>query len=70
MSLKLLVNDPHLWPEFLKELDTMTETCYKTLEQVKDPIEIYRAQGELLALRKLQKLRNKVNAKDLGGSNG
>ena len=62
MSLKLLVNDPKLWPEFLTELDTMMQLCYKTLEQVKDPVEIYRAQGELLALRKLQKLRDKVNA--------
>jgi hypothetical protein len=40
----------------------MMQLCYKTLEQVKDPVEIYRAQGELLALRKLQKLRDKVNA--------
>jgi len=62
VSLKLLVNDPKLWPEFLTELDTMMQLCYKTLEQVKDPVEIYRAQGELLALRKLQKLRDKVNA--------
>ena len=62
MSLKLLVNDPKLWPEFLTELDTMIQLCYKTLEQVKDPVDIHRAQGELLALRKLQKLRDKVNA--------
>lgn len=62
MSLKLLVNDPKLWPEFLTELDNMIQSCYKTLEQVKDPIDIYRAQGELLTLRKLQKLRDKVNA--------
>jgi len=62
MSLKLLVNDPKLWPEFLAELDNMIQSCYKTLEQVKDPIDIYRAQGELLTLRKLQKLRDKVNA--------
>ena len=62
MSLKLLVNDPKLWPEFLTELDTMIQLCYKTLEQVKDPIDIYRAQGELLVLRKLQRLRDKVNA--------
>lgn len=64
MSLKLLVNDPKLWPEFLTELDTMIQLCYKTLEQVKDPVDIHRAQGELLALRKLQKLRDKVNAGD------
>jgi hypothetical protein len=62
VSLKLLVNDPKLWPEFLTELDTMIQLCYKTLEQVKDPVDIHRAQGELLALRKLQKLRDKVNA--------
>ena len=61
MSLKLLVNDPKLWTEFLAELDTMIQLCYKTLEQVKDPIDMYRAQGELLSLRKLQKLRDKVN---------
>ena len=62
MSLKPLVNNHELWTDFLQELDARINVCYKRLEQVTDPVEIYRAQGEVQALRKLEKLREKVNA--------
>lgn len=62
MSLKPLVNNHELWTDFLQELDVRINVCYKRLEQVNDPVEIYRAQGEVQALRKLEKLREKVNA--------
>ena len=62
MSLKPLVNNHELWNDFLQELDTNIQRCYKKLEQLSDPVEIYRAQGEIQALRKLEKLREKVNA--------
>lgn len=62
MSLKPLVNNHELWTDFLQELDVRINVCYKRLEQLSDPVEIYRAQGEVQALRKLEKLREKVNA--------
>jgi hypothetical protein len=63
VNLKLFVNNKELWDEFLLEIDSMINSCYKLLEQERDPINIHHAQGELRALRKLQKLRDKVNAK-------
>jgi len=62
MSLKLLVNDVNLWGDFLSELDKRITDCYKKLEQVNDINEVFRTQGEIQALRKLQKLRDKVNS--------
>jgi hypothetical protein len=62
MSLKLLVNDVNLWGDFLSELDKRITDCYKKLEQVNDISEVFRTQGEIQALRKLQKLRDKVNS--------
>lgn len=62
MSLKLLVNDVNLWGDFLSELDKRIMDCYKKLEQVTDINEVFRTQGEVQALRKLQKLRDKVNS--------
>jgi hypothetical protein len=63
MSLKLLVNNSEIWVPFLQELDSRIQVCYKKLEQITDPVELYRAQGEVQALAGLQKLRDKVNAK-------
>jgi hypothetical protein len=60
---KLFVNNPELWNPFLKELESRIADCARRLEQVSDPVEIYRTQGEVQALRKLQQLRDKVNAK-------
>jgi chaperonin cofactor prefoldin len=51
-----------LWEDFLLELQDRINACHKTLEQVKEPTEVYRTQGEIIALRKLQKLRDKVNS--------
>ncbi len=63
MNLKPFVNDKELWQDFLKELELRIEACHKKLEQNTDHIDIYRTQGEIAALRKLQQLRDKVNAK-------
>jgi hypothetical protein len=60
---KLFVNNPELWNPFLQELEVRILECHRRLEQVSDPVEAYRAQGEIQALRKLQKLRDKVNSK-------
>jgi archaellum component FlaC len=60
---KLFVNNHDLWTQFLEELDQRISDCHKRIEQVSDMVEVYRTQGEVQALRKLQKLREKVNAK-------
>ena len=62
MNLKPFVNNKELWTDFLTELDKRIQECYKKLEQITDPTSFYHAQGEIQALRKLQKLRDKVNA--------
>lgn len=61
--MKLFVNNHDLWTQFLEELDQRISDCHKRIEQVSDMVEVYRTQGEVQALRKLQKLREKVNAK-------
>lgn len=61
--MKLFVNNPELWNPFLQELESRIAECNRRLEQVSDLVEVYRTQGEIQALRKLQKLRDKVNAK-------
>jgi len=63
MNLKPFVNDKELWQDFLMELSVRKSACYKKLEQTSDPVEIYRTQGEIYALNKLEQLRDKVNAK-------
>jgi hypothetical protein len=63
MNLKPFVNDKHLWGDFLQEIEERVQGCYKKLEQYNDPMDIYRAQGEIYALRKLEQLRDKVNSK-------
>jgi hypothetical protein len=35
---------------------------HKSLEQNEDPVEIYRAQGAVMALKKLKRLREEINA--------
>jgi hypothetical protein len=61
MNLKPLVNDKPLWQSFLEELDERIAFCHKTLEQVDEPSQMYRLQGEIAALKKLKFLREKVN---------
>lgn len=63
MSLKLFVNNHELWQSFLQELEERINVCHKKLEQYNDPTDLYRTQGEIAALRKLEQLRDKVNAK-------
>ena len=62
MSLKNLVNTPDIWKAFLAELEERLKLTHKNLEQISNAEEIYRLQGEARAYRKLQNLRDKVNA--------
>lgn len=61
MNLKPLVNDKVLYQAFLEELNSRIEGCQKGLEQSVDLVDVYRFQGQILALRKLKTLREKVN---------
>lgn len=63
MNLKPFVNDKTLWQDFLLELSDRKSACHKKLEQMTDLVDIYRTQGEIQALAKLEQLRDKVNAK-------
>ena len=62
MSLKLLVNTPDIWKALLAELDERIELSHKNMEQMDKQEDLYRLQGEIRAYRKLQTLRDKVNA--------
>lgn len=64
MSLKLLVNNPDIWNAFLKELEVKISIHQKTLEGTDEPIHMYREQGAIRALKRLQKLRDDVNSRD------
>jgi hypothetical protein len=59
-NLKPLVNNKDLWDSFLKYLDSEIELSRTGLEQAKD--DTYQGyQGEIRILRRLKKLREKVN---------
>lgn len=66
MSLKPYVNDREFWDEFLKETSKRIESARRGLEQTNEPEDMYRYQGEIKALRKLQQLREQLNAKQHG----
>ena len=60
-KLKMFVNDPALWNSFVEEIEERISLLHKNLEQAQDPKDIYRAQGEVAALKKVLMLRDKVN---------
>ena len=57
----MFVNDPVLWGSFLEELDTRINKGHKKLEQLTEPSDFYRAQGEVQALQSMKRLRDQVN---------
>ena len=61
-KLKGFVSNNNQWQGFIEALDYEIEMQRTKLEQSKDPIEIYHAQGAIFALRKLKHLRNQVDA--------
>ena len=61
MSLKLLVNNKDVWEAFLEEIEERVEFAHRQLEQASTMEDMFRLQGEVRALRKLYKLRDKVN---------
>ena len=62
MTIKKLVNDKPLWDDFLEVIDSKIDVVQRRLEQETSIEGVYRAQGEIAALRRLTYLRDEVNA--------
>lgn len=62
MQIKRLVNDKPLWDSFCEEIKDRITFCHKQMEQLKEPCDLHRLQGEVKALRSLLSLRDKVNS--------
>jgi len=61
--MRRLVNDPTLYREFLDYLESQLAIARNTLESATDPVQIHRLQGQIMTYRRLQKLRETVNAR-------
>ena len=60
-TLKPFVNNPELYNPFLEEITERINKVHKRLEQISDVEELYRAQGEIRALRSMLVLREHTN---------
>jgi hypothetical protein len=65
-ELKQIVNTKPVWDSFLEYLDETIITVQKRLEQEVDIEKIYRAQGEIAALRRLKYMRDEFNSDPKG----
>ena len=61
-KLKGWVNQPNSWGAFNEHLDMLIESQHRTMEQAKDPVDIYKAQGAVQMIKYLRGLRDQVNA--------
>ena len=59
--LRRYVNDRVFWDAFLQELGSEIAMQHKRLEQAIEPVEIYRSQGSIDMLKRLQRMRDKYN---------
>ena len=64
MTVKKLVNDKPLWDGFVDVLNEKIEVAQRKLEQETSIEGVYRAQGEIAALRRLTFLRDEINGRD------
>ncbi len=64
MSIKQLVNSPELYKSLLSVFEDKITLLQQSLEQAKDPLEIYRLQGQIMCLRRLTHLREEINTKE------
>ena len=65
-ELKQIVNTKPVWDSFLEYLDETITLVHKRLEQEVDVEKIYRAQGEIAALRRLKFMRDEFNSDPKG----
>ena len=64
MIVKKLVNDKPLWDGFVDVLNNKIEVSQRKLEQETTLEGMYRAQGEIAALRRLTFLMDEINGRD------
>lgn len=60
-KLKPLVNAPLQWQAFEEMLEYYIVQHQRKLEQSSEPIDMYKAQGAISALRQLKYLKDEVN---------
>ena len=60
-TLKRYVNDVVFCNAFIEETSAEITTLHKRLEQVVEPVDIYRCQGAIEILKRLQRMRDKYN---------
>jgi len=65
-ELKQIVNAKPVWDSFVEYLDETITLVHKRLEQEADIEKIYRAQGEIAALRRLKYMRDEFNSDPKG----
>ncbi len=65
-----LVNQPDFDELLLIYLNTKKEDAYRILEQSDDDIEIYRAQGQLHILKRMESMRLEIQATAKGTWHG
>lgn len=56
------LTEPMMWDAFVEMLDRSINLYQRKLEQSSDPVDIYRAQGSLHALKALKNLKDEINA--------
>lgn len=61
MSLKSFVNNKQEWDSFLDYIEVAVSKVHKRLEQETSVEAIFRAQGEINALKRLKSMRDEVN---------
>lgn len=61
MSLKSFVNNKQEWDSFLEYIEVAVSKVHKRLEQETSVEAIFRAQGEINALKRLKTMRDEVN---------
>jgi len=61
-KLKGFVNQPNSWSAYNEHLDILLGAQHRTMEQAKDPVDIYKAQGAVQMIKYLRGLRDQVNA--------
>ena len=61
MSLKSFVNNKQEWDSFLEYIEVAVSKVHKRLEQETSVVSIFRAQGEINALKRLKSMRDEVN---------
>ena len=60
-NLKKIVNDKPVWDALVATLNDKIKDVHRKLEQESTMEGMYRAQGEIMALRRLTYLRDEVN---------